>query len=253
MSISYCAELVKAADEDRFLSVMAAKPDMRAALFPLYAFNVEVSKAAWASNEPMLCQMRLQYLHDMVAAIYTGEGLPNSPLAQPLADVVKQGGLPQQQFLEIIEARDWDLGRIGFESEAHLRRYLDQTAGNLMLMAARLTGVSDHHYDAVRAHGYAMGLAKFLLAVPELKAHGRRPLPDETPEALAQLARGALLGIEDLRSVKIYGGQAALRAGWDTRRVLKLVCRAPERVLAGRLQTSPFRRKTLLLTISLFG
>ncbi|WP_456390492.1 phytoene/squalene synthase family protein [Profundibacter sp.] len=253
MSLSYCAKLLKDADEDRFLSAMAAKPDMRAVLFPLYAFNVEVSKAAWASGEPMLCQMRLQYLADMVAAIYTGNGLPNSPLAQPLADVVKQGGLPQHQLLEMIEARDWDVGRAGFGSAQHLHRYLDQTAGNLMLMAARLTGVSDHHYDAVRAHGYAMGLAKFLLAVPELKAHGRVPLPDETPDALARLARDARLGITDTRAVKIDGGQSALRAGWDTRRVLDLVCRAPERVLAGRLQTSPFRRKTSLLMISLFG
>lgn len=263
MSISDCAELVKQSDEDRFLSVMAAKPAQRAALFALYAFNVEVSKAAWASTEPLLCQMRLQYLRDLLTAIYAGKALPNIPLAQPLAEVVAQGGLPQQQLVEMIDARDWDVERAGFADTEHLERYLDQTAGNLMAMAVcltgggvtggRLAGTKAQHDDAVRAHGRAMGLAKFLLAVPELKAHGRAPLPDETDEMLAQLAGNALQNLKDARRVKIPGAQAALRAGWDTQRVLDLVRRQPERVLQGRLQTSPFRRKTALLMMSLFG
>lgn len=253
MSIPYCAELVKAADEDRFLSAMAAKPELRAVLFPLYAFNVEVSKAAWASNEPMLCQMRLQYLRDMVTAIYAGEVLPNMPLAAPLAEVIRQGGLVQQQLFDLVDARLWDLERKSFGSADHFSRYLEQTAGNLMAMAARLTGVPEHFDAAVRAHGVAMGLAKFLIAVPELKALGRVPLLDETPEAVAEMAARALQGIKDVSGQKIYGGQAALRAGWDTTRVLGLVVRQPERVLAGRLQASPFRRKTSLLVMSLFG
>ena len=95
MSLAYCAQMVKDADEDRFLSVMAAKPELRAVLFPLYAFNVEVSKAAWASNEPLLCQMRLQYLRDLVASIFAGDALPDMPLAKPLADVVRHGGAPR--------------------------------------------------------------------------------------------------------------------------------------------------------------
>lgn len=251
MSVLDCAKMVKDADEDRFLSVMAAKPDMRAVLFPLYAFNTEVTKAAWASNEPLLCQMRLQYLRDLVSAIFTGGTLPNMPLAEPLAEVVRQWGMPEQQLLDLIDARYWDIGRDGFENAVHFDRYLDHTAGNLMVMAARATGVSDASEEAVRAHGHGMGLANFLIAVPDLKAHGRMPLLDETPEALVELTGQALQRIKDAE--KIPNGQAALRAGWNTQRVLKLVCRHPERVLEGRLQTSPFRRKTSLLWMSLVG
>lgn len=251
MSILDCAKLVKDGDEGRFMSVMAAAPDARAILFPLYAFNVEVSKAAWASQEPLLCQMRLQYLHDLIEKIFAGGTLPNLPLAEPLAQVVRQGDLPKQQLLELVDARLWDIGRDGFEDGAHFAQYLDHTAGNLMVLAARATGGADAHQAAVRAHGAGMGLASFLIAVPDLKAHGRQPLVDETPQALADLAQAALKRIR--AGEKIPKGQAALRAGWDTKRVLKLVSRQPERVLEGRLQTSPFRRKSSLLWLSLFG
>lgn len=250
MSIQDCAEIVKDGDEDRFLSVMAAKPVARAVLFPLYAFNVEVSKSAWASEEPLLCQMRLQYLHDLVTKIFADETLPNIPLAEPLAEVVRGGGVSQQHLYDLIDARHWDVGREAFEDAAHFERYLDHTAGNLMLMAAGATGVGDTFEAQVRAHGYGMGLANFLIAAPDLKAHGRAPLLDETPDGLARLATDALQRIEAQR---IPNGQAALQAGWDTQRVLKLVSRHPERVLEGRLQVSPFRRKTSLLWMSLFG
>jgi len=251
MSILDCAELVKDGDQGRFLSVMAAKPEFRAVLFPLYAFNVEVSKAAWASEESLLCQMRLQYLRDLVDTIFAGGTLPNIPLAEPLAEVVRQCDLPQQQLVDLIDARNWDIEREGFENKEHFNRYLDHTSGNLMVMAARATGVSDDYEGAMRAHGFGMGLASFLIATPDLKAHGRVPLLDESPETLTEWAGRALQRIKDTNNVP--SGQAALRAGWDTQRVLKLVCRHPERVLEGRLRTSPFRRKSSLLWMSLFG
>lgn len=251
MSITDCAELVKQADEDRFLSVMAAKPELRAALFTLYAFNAEISKAAWASSEPMLCQMRLQYLRDMVDGIYAGELLAKTPVAKPLAELIENGGVAQQMLVEMIVARGWDLDRRAFEGIADFNEYLQHTAGNLMVVAARTTGCSDDGLKAVQVHGSAMGLAKFLIAVPELKAHDRKPLIDETPKALADLANNALQAMQAAEPSKT--ASAALLAGFDTSRVLKLVRRDPERVLEGRLQASPFRRKTGLLITSLRG
>ncbi|MEN9060069.1 hypothetical protein [Ponticoccus litoralis] len=40
-----CAELVQRADPERFRAVMAAPVAARAALFPIYAFNIEVARA----------------------------------------------------------------------------------------------------------------------------------------------------------------------------------------------------------------
>lgn len=251
MSLADCAELVKQADEDRFLSVMAAKPDLRATLFALYAFNVEISKAAWASKEPMLCQMRLQYLRDMLDTIYAGDTLPKTPIAKPLADVIGTGLVPQQKLIEMIEVRSWDVERQPFENITHFSSYLQCSAGNLMQVAARASGGDETDLEAVHTHGTSMGLAKFLIAVPSLIGHGCAPLLDETPKSLSELASVALAQLKTANPPK--AARAAVLAGFDTKRVLQLVQRVPERVLEGRLQASPFRRKTSLLMMSLRG
>ena len=73
MSLQACAEIVKRGDPDRFLAAMAAPPDARRILFPLYAFNVEVARAPWVTAEPMIAEMRLQWWRDSVEGIYAGE------------------------------------------------------------------------------------------------------------------------------------------------------------------------------------
>ena len=45
MSLDACARLVERGDPDRFRVAMAAPPSAREALFPLYAFNLEVARA----------------------------------------------------------------------------------------------------------------------------------------------------------------------------------------------------------------
>ncbi|MGR3292111.1 MAG: squalene/phytoene synthase family protein, partial [Paracoccaceae bacterium] len=64
MSFERCAEIVLNGDPDRFLATMAAPVAKRGALFAVYAFNVEVTRAAWASAEPMICEIRLQWWLD---------------------------------------------------------------------------------------------------------------------------------------------------------------------------------------------
>ncbi|MEQ8366967.1 MAG: phytoene synthase, partial [Roseicyclus sp.] len=61
MSLQACAELVARGDPDRFRATMAAPVDARRVLFPLYAFNIEVSRAPWVTAEPMIAEMRLQF------------------------------------------------------------------------------------------------------------------------------------------------------------------------------------------------
>jgi phytoene/squalene synthetase len=63
-----CAALVERSDPDRFRVAMAAPPAAREVLFPLYAFNLEVARAPWATREPMLAEMRLQWWRDQVEA-----------------------------------------------------------------------------------------------------------------------------------------------------------------------------------------
>jgi hypothetical protein len=68
---------------------MATPPEARAVLFPLYAFNLEVSRAPWVTEEPMIAEMRLQFWRDVAEEI--GQGAPPRAheVAAPLAEAVR--------------------------------------------------------------------------------------------------------------------------------------------------------------------
>mgnify|MGYP000249325893 FL=1 len=54
MTVEACAALVERGDPDRFRAVMAAPVEARAQLFPLYAFNLEVARAPWVTQEVLM-------------------------------------------------------------------------------------------------------------------------------------------------------------------------------------------------------
>ena len=72
MSFDACAALVERGDPQRFRAAMAAPPEARRVLFPLYAFNVEVARAPWVTQEPMIAEMRLQWWRDALEEIAMG-------------------------------------------------------------------------------------------------------------------------------------------------------------------------------------
>ena len=58
----------------------------RRVLFPLYAFNIEVSRAPWVTAEPMIAEMRLQFWRDVVEEIAAGKPPRAHEVAAPLAE-----------------------------------------------------------------------------------------------------------------------------------------------------------------------
>ena len=61
MSLQACANLVARADPERFAAAMAAPLAARAVLLPVYAASIEVARAPWLTQEPMIAEMRLQW------------------------------------------------------------------------------------------------------------------------------------------------------------------------------------------------
>lgn len=58
--LTACAGLVERGDPDRFRAVMAVPVAARRILFPIFAFNIEVSRAPWVTQETVIAEMRLQ-------------------------------------------------------------------------------------------------------------------------------------------------------------------------------------------------
>lgn len=250
--LAACAALVQRADPDRFLAVMAAPVAARRVLFPLYAMNVEVSRAPWVTAEPMIAEMRLQWWRDALAEIAGGGAVRRHEVVTPLAAVLA----PDLAALldGLVAARRWDIWRDPFEDAAHLDRYLDATSGSLLLAAARALGAAEE--GVVRDFGYALGLANWLRAVPELEAQGRIPLLDGTPDGVQALARRGLERLARARAARgAVSRQAApaMLAGWQVAAVLQRAARTPGRVASGQLEPGALSGRLSLMARAATG
>ena len=250
-----CAGIVEKGDPDRFMAVMAAPPAARRVLFPIYALNVEVARAPWVTQEPMIAQMRLQWWADALEEIASGGSVRRHEVVTPLAEVLPAPAARRLGLL--VEARRMDIERAPFEDEAVLRDYIDRTAGFLAQSAAEALGAAPGLLLPVSVWARAAGVARYMQAVPELEARGKLPLPDGRPERVAQLARAELEalrkvggGLRGLRRRLGHEAGAAVLELWQARALLRLIARDPAAVAEGRVALSDFGRKARLLSLA---
>lgn len=220
----------------------------------LYAFNAEIAHAPWATREPNLAMIRLQYWYDQIEALFAAEPVDKHPALNVLRRLEVLKKLEKTDFTGLIDARRWDVWSEPFGDTEEMQAYLRATGGALMAMGARLLGVDEQHDGAMRAYGQASALAAFFVAVPVLMAHGHRPLVMQEPAVLAALAGEALAKMDAV------GNERGLRAALpvllsvsEARPVLRRVMDDPGRVLAGRLERSPFRQRARLLACQALG
>jgi phytoene/squalene synthetase len=237
MTIAACADLVRRGDPDRFLAVMAAPPAQRGPLFVLFAANLEVARAPFASEQPMIAEMRLQWWRDTVAP-----GAPRRAheVAGPLHDLLAGGAVDRGTLDRLMDARRWDCWA---EPHEDLPAYLEATGGGLLRLAAQTTGGD---VDRAGPAGWAMALAAYLVAVPALAAAGKQPLPPGVD--LAGLADDGLA-----RLTRARGRDAALFPAFLAGPILRQVRRRPGDVAAGALGLSEFRKRARLIRLSMTG
>ncbi|MBV2361230.1 squalene/phytoene synthase family protein [Thalassococcus sp. CAU 1522] len=244
-----CARIVEKGDPDRFAAAMAAPVAARAVLFPIYAFNVEVARAPWVTEESLIAEMRLQWWADALDEIITGGPVRRHEVVTPLARVVDAAtaGVLKQN----IDARRRDARREPIASLSDLRAYLDDTGGVLMWAATRaLDGSAEGTEGEPRAReiGGALALANYLLAVPAFLKRGINPLPEMTEDAFAALLKSALVDVARAGSA---GSSRALRiaalSAWRAPRILRRALRDPAAVPEGRLNESEILRRASLL------
>ena len=247
-----CADLLRRGDDARFRAAMAAPVAARRVLFPVYAFNVEVSRAPWMTQEALIAEMRLQWWRDALEEIAEGKTVRRHEVVTPLAEILDAKGA--KLLDDLIVARQWDIYREPFEDDAHLTRYLEQTSGNLMLAAARALGEVDA--DVVMDAGYATGVAGWLRAIPALEEAGRIPLLDGRPEGITALAEDGLrrLAAARARRDKVSPkARAAMLAAWQAGGVLRRAAKHPARVAQGALEPAPIRSAMGLMARSMSG
>ncbi|WP_171121532.1 MULTISPECIES: squalene/phytoene synthase family protein [unclassified Ruegeria] len=244
--VKACAALVHRADPDRFMAAMAAPVTARAVLFPIYALNVEVARAPWVTQEPMIAEMRLQWWRDALQEIAEGQAVRRHEVVTPLSRILSPHLAAQLD--EYVAVRRWDIYRDPFEDQAHFESYFNHSAGTLIVASAQALGEADE--QVLRNFGYAVGVANWLRAIPELEARGRVPLLDGTPDGVQQLAKSALDRLHAARaqrSAVSNEARPALYAGWQAEWVLRQAIAQPDRVAASALAQGEIRRRLSLM------
>lgn len=254
MSLAHCRALVEAGDPDRALVTAGAPEAAQAKLWPLWAFNLEVARAPWASAVPLVAEMRVQFWADAVDRLAEGRVPVGHPVLAPLAEAVTGG--PVAPLAALVAARRRDVWREAFADAGTLGEYLDATAGGLMWQAARMLGAPQMAEPVVRDLGWGAGLAAWLRAAPNLRARGYPPFPEDSPDAIAALARAGLARIARARAARAAVPAVAfpaLATGWQAAAILRLAAGDPRRVAQGRLQQSEFARRGGLAWAALSG
>ncbi len=246
MSIQACADLVARGDPRRFRAAMAAPLAAREVLLPLYAFNIEVSRAPWVTQEPMIAEMRLQWWRDALEEVAQGRARRH--------EVVDALGFVDETSAEALDllvvARRWDVYKDPFEDGAAFEKYLRRTSGALIDAGIRALGGVPNAGTA--ALGYASGLARYLAAVPDLETRGRVPLLDGRPAAISALASGALAAWPAKVTIAMPA-RAALFEVAGAKAILKRAAADPMAVADGRLELPPAREKLSLMAAAFLG
>ncbi|KIT15203.1 squalene/phytoene synthase family protein [Jannaschia aquimarina] len=227
--IAACADLVARGDPPRFRATMAAPVALRPMLFPLYAFNLEVARAPWVTQEPMIALMRLQWWRDALEEIASGAVVRRHEVVTPLAAALDAQAA--RALDDLVAAREADVQAEAPADLDTLGRYVDRTAGTLLWTAARLAGAPDE--ATARDAGLAQGIAGYLEAVPALVAKGRHPLPHGDPADHAErLAAQALEALARFRAARV---PAAARPVFlvlpEAESILRRIAAEPGRVL----------------------
>ena len=186
--------MLRRQDHDRYLTCLFSPAGPRAALFALYAFNLEVAKTAEVVSERMLGQIRLQWWRDAIAGIYEGQPRAHE-VVDALAAAIARHDLSRVHFERLIDAREADLAPEGPADLKVLEDYARETSARLLWLVLEAleaeAGEGGPAHRAAEAVGIAWALTGLLRAVPFHASQKRLMLP-------ADLARDCGLKTGDL-------------------------------------------------------
>lgn len=221
---------LKAADPDRYRAALLAQDDMREDLCVLYAFHMELAKIPELISEPMLGAIRYQWWRDCVDEIYTGKPVRRHEISTPLGVLLRRADVPRFWIDRLIDGRERDIDPRPFETLAEAKAYCAQTSGQLMQIAAKLTGSDiDAEYGTAwgltgLARGYRfyhdkmlknLELAQIIIAARDSYASGKAVMPKIAPALMPAAAYCGLIPpfLKRLSSSKFKPLQSAVVFG----------------------------------------
>ncbi|WP_375466109.1 phytoene/squalene synthase family protein [uncultured Methylobacterium sp.] len=176
----HCEELVRAGDPDRYLATLFAPAAFRPHLFALYAFSLTVARVREAASNPMAGEIRLQWWRDALQGEARGDVRAN-PVAAAVLDAITARRLVRQPFVDLIDARVFDLYDDPMPRLNDLEGYCGETASALFRLASLILcdGAEPGGAAAAGHAGVAYGITGLLRALPWHARAGQIYIPAE--------------------------------------------------------------------------
>lgn len=245
MSLNNCIDIVSKYDPDKFLALMAANNVFRRVAFPIYAFNAEVSRVPWITSESLIAEMRLMWWQELLEAIEAGKAIPEHPISDNLSQNLNEKKFAIKLLKKTITARRWDIYSESHETNDDLWQYVEHTSSNLLAACS-------HIDESIISFGRGIGMASYLMAVPNLLQAGKKPLPDLSEEGVHYLAEEALNEIQRTKCMDLNKRLSPIfRIGWTAPIILQKIINNPKALLNGTVQLSEFRKKIRLFMLTL--
>jgi phytoene synthase len=190
----YCESKVAESGSNLTAAFKILDPERRAAINALYAFCREVDDVVDECSEPQLAAIKLSWWKTELDRLFQGQA--QHPVSKALAARMKDYGLPQESFQEIIAGVEMDLTQNRYASWSDLDRYCDRVAGAVGLLSARIFGtVSPATLDYAITLGRALQYTNIIRDVGDDARKGRIYLPAEAMQQ-AGLDAGSILRFE---------------------------------------------------------
>ncbi|MDH3742118.1 MAG: squalene/phytoene synthase family protein [Hyphomicrobiales bacterium] len=275
-SHDYCLQLVRQTDHDRYLATLLAPEPARDQLSPLYAFDAEIARIRGLVTEASLGEIRYQWWLDAIDAIYEERSAEPHPVLIGLEPVIKAAELPKLAFINLIEARRFDLYDDPMPSLNDLEGYLGETSSIVMQLASTVLAGNDAFElsDVTGSAGVAQGLTRLLTTLPAQCARGQCYVPldllekcDLTPAhvlagrqgqgldgIVSELSAHAQKRLSEARQRMAHVPAKALPALWPASLVdlyLKRLAKPGGNPFKQITEVSQFRRQVRLMKMSM--
>lgn len=230
-SLSYCGEMVRKHDPDRFLLSLYEPASVREGLFALYAFHHEIAKTREVVTETQLGLIRLQWWRDALAGYYERGAVLKHQVLEPLCAAIAQYGLPREDFDSLMYAREFDLEDRLPSNLDGMVKYAVYTNAPLLRLALKIAGQAANEADIDNVAA-AYGLTGLLRALPAHLRQHRCYLPED------------MLHKQEISVYDLYDGSAATKISPV---VLAVLAQAEQRTAAvSGAAPKPLRRMNKL-------
>ncbi len=224
-----CQINLRQRDPDRYFSCLFAPESTRQHLMALYAFSAEIAHIQESVKEPLIGEMRLQWWRDALdqQKSEAESTVSTHPTALAINHTIESFSLPRSVFLNLIDARAFDIYQEPMPSLNELEGYCGETCSVLFQLAAMLLGGKvqpSHELSMAAGHGgVAYALTGLLRSFPWHIRRRRLYIPldilDKAGVDLNQVVEGgdglamrqAMFMIKDIALEHLVAAEGAIR------------------------------------------